>query len=308
MRKLLRNAGLALIFLPEPFTTPVGLALLGVSYIFAHFDRIDTPAYLRGFIKMYLKEASIRGGSPGVIQHKLKQTLSDTEWRYRPEKNVRNDIDASRLLLRFDKDMNVEFAEPASPVRHDIKQRWASYVWPGVSADIHTTAIASHIIDTSHLSVSLLEDAGGGSRMPMAQTVNHSLNIERLSLLCDTATPAVEKAIHHSMKHDLYGYVQPSVPLHAEIAKVHTMNNDRLSRLYEDSMPSTVDDKTVVHNIDRAKPGFAPPPEKDVVHAVNKNGLLRHYEKTMPARSAVMPEPKVHPFNPAKVSLALGIG
>lgn len=263
VRKLLRNAGLALIFLPEPFTTPLGLALLGASYIFAHFDRVDTPAYLRGFIKMYLKEASIRGDTPSVIHHKLKQTLSDSEWRYRPEKDVRCGIDAGRLLLRFDKDMNIEFAEPAMPVRHNLKQRWAGYVWPGASPDIHATAIASHIINTSHLSVRFLEDACGGSRKPVEKTVNHTLDIDRFFLRCDTASPAVEKAIHHSMKHDLFGYVQPSVPLHADTT---------------------------------------------VVHSVNRNGLLRHYEKTMPPRSVVMTEPKVHAFNPAKVSLALGRG
>src|ERR1035437_6217155 len=100
VRKLLRNAGLALIFLPEPFTTPIGLALLGASYIFAHFSRVDTPDYLRGFIKMYLKEARVRGGSPGIIQHKLNQPPSGSEWSYRPAKNLRCGIDASRLLLR----------------------------------------------------------------------------------------------------------------------------------------------------------------------------------------------------------------
>ena len=304
VRKLLRNAGLALIFLPEPFTTPVGLALLGVSYIFAHFDRVDTPAYLRGFIKMYLKEARIRGGTPGVIQHKLKQTLSDSEWRYRPEKDVRYDIDASRLLLRFDKDMNVEFAEPAAPVRHNMKQRWADFVWPGTSLDIHTTATANHIVGTSHLSVRFLEEACGGVRKPVAKTVKHTLDIDRLALRSDTASPDIEKAIHHSMKHDLYGYVQPSIPVYS----VHTMNSDRLVRHYEAASSLAAIDKTVVHNFDRTMAGFVVPAEKEVVHAVNKNGLLRHYEKTMPTRSVVVPEHKVHPFNMAKVSLALGMG
>ena len=307
VRKLLRNAGLALIFLPEPFTTPIGLALLGASYIFAHFDRIDTPAALRGFIKMYLKETSVRGGAPGVIQHKLKQTLSDSEWRYRPENDVQYGIDASRLLLRFDKDMKVEFDEPAIPVRHDMKQRWAGYVWLGASPDIRTTAIGSHIIDTSHLSVRFLEDACGGSRKPVEKMVSHTLNIDRISLQCDTASPAVEKAIQHSMIHDLYGYVQPSVPVHLE-AVVHSMNSDRLVREYESSMAFKADgDKTVVHNIDRSASGFPAHEAKEILHAVNRNGLLRHYEKTMPDRSAVVPEPKIHAFNPAKVSLALGI-
>ena len=292
VRKLLRNAGLALIFLPEPFTTPIGLALLGASYIFAHFNRIDTPASLRGFINMYLTEARIRGGTPSI----------------RPEKDVNCRIDTSRLLLRFGKNMNIEFDKPTMPVRHDMKQRWAGYVWPGKPPDIHTTAIASHIIDTSHLSVRFLEDACGGYRKPLEKTVNHTLDTDRLSLRCDTATPAVEKAIHHSMKHDLYGYVQPSVLLHAEIAMVHSLNGDRLGRLYEGSLPAPVDNKTIVHNIDRTVPGIPVHREKDVVHAVNKNGLLRHYEKTMPGRSAVMPEPKNHAFNPAKVSLALGMG
>lgn len=243
MRKLLRSAGLALVLLPEPFTTPLGLALLGASYIFEHLRRVDTPAYLSGFIKMYLKEARLCGGAPGVIQHKLKQTLSDSEWRYRPAKDVRCGIDSSRLMLRFGKDMTIEFAEPATPIRHSVRQKWAGYVWPGA--------------------VRFPVDACGGSRKPVEKTVSHTMDIGRLSLRCDTATLAVEKAIRHSMKHELHGYVLPSVPVHAETAVVHTMNSDR---------------------------------------------LLHYYEKTMPTRFAVKPEPVVHAFNPAKVSLALGMG
>ncbi|MDO8577655.1 MAG: hypothetical protein Q7R50_00545 [Dehalococcoidales bacterium] len=289
VRKLLRNAGLALILLPEPFTTPLGLALLGASYIFAHFSRVDTPAYLRGFIKMYLTESRLRG-TPGIIQHKLKQTLSDSEWRYKPEKDIRCGIDASRLMLRFGKNMAIEFAEPAMPIRHDMKRRWAGYVWPGAPPDIRTTGTASHIIDTSHLSVRFLEDACGGSRKPVEKTVHHCLKRDMVVFSADTRIPektvthsfdasrlsarfaesvdpsreaALDKAIYHSMKHDLYGYVLPSIHEHAETAVVHSMDSGR---------------------------------------------LLRHYEKTMSSRSAVPQESVVHTFNPAKVSLALGMG
>ena len=284
VRKLLRNAGLVLILLPEPFTTPLGLALLGVSYVFARFNRIDTADYLRGFIRMYLKESRLRGEAPGVIHHKLKQALSDTEWSYRPAKDVTCGIDASRLSLRFGKDMNIEFAEPATPVRHNMKQRWAGFVWPGTAPDVRTTATANHVIDTSHMSVRFLQDTYGGSRKPAERVVKHTLDIEKLSLRCDTSSPIVEKAIHHGMIQNLYGYVLPSIPARTESAK------------------------TIAHHFDRALSGFPTRKEQEIVHSVNRNGLLRHYEKTMPTRSAVSPEPKVHAFNPAKVSLALGMG
>jgi len=258
VRKLLRNAGLALILLPEPFTTPIGLALLGASYMFAQFSRVDTPAYLRGFIKMYLHESRLRGTS-GVIEHKLKQTLSESEWRYRPAEDVHCGIDASRLMLRFGKDMTIEFAEPATPIRHDMKQRWAGYVWPGAAPDLLVTRTATHIIDTSHLSLRFLEDACGGSRKPVGKTVTHTLDIDRLAFRCDTATPTVDKAIHHSMKHDLYGYVLPSVPVHAETAVLHTVNSGRLLRHYEKTLPSrtTAKQESKVHTFNPAKVGLA---------------------------------------------------
>ncbi len=337
LRKVLRNAGLALVLLPEPITTPLGLALLGAAYLMGRFNRIDTPDYLRGFIKMYLNARPV-SGSNSLIRHKLTQKLQDSEWHYQPKKDVQYGIDATRLMLRFGKDMTIEFAEPASPIKHDINGRWAGYVWPGAAPDLNTTAPATHIIDTSRLSLRYLEAACGGSSKSVEKTVHHTLNrelyernskenaaevpektvthtLDSSRLAAFNAEPgaskesAADKAIHHSMKEDLRGYVLPSVQLHTEI--VHSVDADRLRYLYGEAMSKPAADpqaKPAVRHLGYIT-GIVPVyEEKDtVVHTMNNDRLQRHYDKTMQSRGTPEQVTKVHTFNPAKVSLALGM-
>lgn len=285
LRKVLRNAGLALVLLPEPFTTPLGLALLGTAYLMGRFNRIDTPAYLRGFIKLYLNETRPSGSTGNLIHHKLLQKLNESDWRYEPKKDVRCGIDSSRLMLRFGKDMAVEFDEPRSPIRHRMKDRWAGYVWPGSAPDLNVTPTATHIINTSSLSLRLLEDACGGSRRPIEKTVRHSLNREMLGALSAENAPAGRTISH-------------------------TMGTARLSTVYTASRGTRAIDKAIYHSMNLS--GYVLPcvtvAENAAVHAVDSTRLLQHYNKTMPSRLNAPKKNISHSFNPAKASLALGIG
>jgi hypothetical protein len=53
-RKLLRGVGLALIAMPEPFTTPLGVGLLAASWVLAKRQDAQRRAYLRHLLKEYL--------------------------------------------------------------------------------------------------------------------------------------------------------------------------------------------------------------------------------------------------------------
>ena len=287
LRKILKSAGLALILMPEPFTTPLGLALLGASYIFARLGRVDTPESLRGFIKMYLKETRTHG-EPGIIQHKLIQTISSTEWRYQPEKNtVKSSIDTDRLLLRFGKDLAIEFAEPQTPIKHDIRHRWAGFVWPGSAPDIRSTPAGSHVIGTSRLSVRYLADVSGGSAKPVEKIVRHEIRHNVLQNTAGEATP--------------------------EKITAHNLNAIRVSAVYSGSaLKPSVADMALFHGIRQDLSGYVLPSvaaEKFVVHSMNCDKISRQYAQTKPSRGVTStPAPVAHTFNPAKASLALGIG
>jgi hypothetical protein len=53
-RKLLRTFGLGLIALPEPFTTPLGVGLLVVSYLLFREQKADSYYRLQKLVKEYL--------------------------------------------------------------------------------------------------------------------------------------------------------------------------------------------------------------------------------------------------------------
>ncbi len=54
MRKLLRSSGIALLALPEPFTTPLGALLLCAAYSLPRRPRADSYSRLQEFGKLYL--------------------------------------------------------------------------------------------------------------------------------------------------------------------------------------------------------------------------------------------------------------
>ena len=53
-RKLIRGVGLALIAMPEPITTPIGVSLLAVSWVMARRHDAQKRAYLRHILQEYL--------------------------------------------------------------------------------------------------------------------------------------------------------------------------------------------------------------------------------------------------------------
>ena len=243
LRRVLRNIGLALILLPEPFTTPLGLVLLGAAYIFARSRRVDSRRHLRGLIRLYLNDTRPFGQTGKIIQHKLKQRLIDYEWRFQPrcigEKDIRSNIEISRLILRYAEAMkNPPPVEKT--VHHSLQQRWAGYVWSEPPRSIETTEkTVNHKIDDSRLALRYSDMAGGCARGMIA-----------------------DKVIYHNLKSSLSGYVLPSKSLLPEKTVRHVVNNNRLVQHYEKTMPcltrSEPQKKLVSHSISKAKLCLAP--------------------------------------------------
>ena len=211
LRRVLKKVGFVLILLPEPFTTPLGVVLLGAAYVFSRFDRVDSARQLRGLMKLYFKHARPVGQTGKIIQHKLKQRLIDYEWRFQPrcigEKDVRSNIEISRLMLRYAEKMsNPPPVEKA--VHHTL--RWADYVLPEPPRSIEAVQrTVIHKIDDSRLALRYSDMAGGSARGTVA-----------------------DKVIFHNLKSSLSGYVLPSGPSTGRMPEKivhHTIINTNLS-------------------------------------------------------------------------------
>lgn len=190
LRRVLKRVGLVLILLPEPFTTPLGVVLLGAAYVFSKIDRVDSARQLRGFMNLYFKHARPVGQTGKVIQHKLKQRLIDYEWRFQPDmpvNDVRSNIEISRLILRYAETMSNPPAV-AKTVHHSLKQRWDGYILPEPSRSIDAVQkTVIHKIDDSRLALRYSDLAGGSAQGTIA-----------------------DKVIFHNLKSSLSGYVLPA--------------------------------------------------------------------------------------------------
>ena len=122
MHKWLRGVGIALVAMPEPFTTPFGVALLGASLLLARQQEMRRRAYLRHLMKEYIR--SYKRLSPGdrydpeSLPFKYKEALYQPEkapaprvgsrgysWPDRPKLEpeiVRHALDLSRIQRRRD--------------------------------------------------------------------------------------------------------------------------------------------------------------------------------------------------------------
>ncbi|MDO8716019.1 MAG: hypothetical protein Q7J73_04345 [Dehalococcoidales bacterium] len=208
LRRVLKKLGLALILLPEPFTTPLGVVLLGAAYVFSRIDRVDSARQLRGFMNLYFRHARPVGQTGKIIQHKLKQRLIDYAWRFEPdlpEKDIRYNLEISRLILRYAERMS-NLPVVAKPVHHSMKQRWESYILPEPPRSIEAVQrTVIHKIDDSRLALRYSDMAGGSARGTIA-----------------------DKVIFHNLKSSS-GYVLPGKVLVPEKIVHHTIVNTNLS-------------------------------------------------------------------------------
>ncbi len=126
-RKLLKGLGIALIALPEPFTTPVGVALLCAAYALPGKPRVDSYNRLQEFCKLYLSLYQARscdynmGGQPRMPEKIARHTLRH-DWSGQPimpEKIVHHTI-------RYDWPGHPIIPEPVIPekiVHHTLKRK-----------------------------------------------------------------------------------------------------------------------------------------------------------------------------------------
>ena len=175
LRRVLKKLGLVLILLPEPFTTPLGVVLLGAAYVFARFDRVDSARQLRGFMNLYFRHARPVGQTGKIIQHKLKQRLIDYEWRFQP-----------RYIGE-------------KTVHHSL--RWADYVLPEPPRTIDAVQkTVIHKIDDSRLALRYSDMAGGSARGIIAdKVIFHNLKSSLSGYVLPGKALVPEKIVHHTM-------------------------------------------------------------------------------------------------------------
>ena len=121
-RKVLRGVGLALIALPEPITTPIGLGILAASWAISRHEESRKKARLKYILKDYLHSyrpfglgMNVDAPVPRVVSHRERQPLfhSDqlpglkgTAVIYRKEsseaKVVLHTFDRGSVARRFD--------------------------------------------------------------------------------------------------------------------------------------------------------------------------------------------------------------
>lgn len=85
MHKWLRGLGIALIAMPEPFTTPFGVAILGASLLIARQQRIKQRAYLRHLMMEYVR--SYKRLNPGERYDPESLPFKYKEALYQPQKD-----------------------------------------------------------------------------------------------------------------------------------------------------------------------------------------------------------------------------
>ncbi len=87
--KLLRGVGLALIAMPEPITTPIGLGILGVSWAISRHEQSQKRAYLKHIIGEYLHTYRPFGYGMGSV------TKTSADLPYRSQKEPLFHIDGA---------------------------------------------------------------------------------------------------------------------------------------------------------------------------------------------------------------------
>lgn len=232
LRKALRGIGIALILLPEPFTTPFGLLLLGVAFLLSRSRKLSSRPYLRGLIKLYLNHTHPHSQSAKTIHHNLDARLAElnSRWPPSPPKKIPvtyHAIDDDRLRLKYAGQLNTagrssnqstgRQEKAGNAVRHSLEERWANYDWPRPPR-----------ITDNGLKNPVLHRLGESSLVRGMAHSPDQLEDRQNSVISQKA----DKVIYHGLKHDLSGYVLPSVSLIPEKTVPHTIDMLKLERYY----------------------------------------------------------------------------
>ncbi|MBI2852181.1 MAG: hypothetical protein HYX84_03645 [Chloroflexi bacterium] len=233
LHKALRGIGIALILMPEPLTTAVGIVLLGIVYLLPRSNKFVSQRYLHGLIKFYLNQTRPRSQPGKIIHHSLKEKLADYNLFWQPpavKKVTRHVIDDERLRLKYGMRQQKPVADMSnqltgaqetagSIVHHSLASRWSTYDWlwqPRASHDRASNRVESHQPE----------------RHPYGSALAYPLNQAAGNPKSGTPRKA-DKIIHHSLIHSLSGYVLPSVPLMPKKAVEHKIDISKLQRYYE---------------------------------------------------------------------------
>jgi hypothetical protein len=230
--RLLRHLGVALIFAPEPFTTPFGVALILVARHLSKQVEVNRNNRLRETVRYYLAHTSHFGdyvdgesGAPGPAKrHDLSQ-----------DRDILGQITGSRSL------------EANSPVRSGRR-------------DIQPSRV-NHAADTQSLSprykpVSSHPDTSTGTQ----KVIHHTINMEWLSQGFESANSAVahsswattsvamEGMIHHSVNMNLPSQHHKTGNIEQGKAKPHAIDIAQLRQRYGSAVNCTTALRAVQNN------------------------------------------------------------
>ena len=196
IRRSLRSLGILLIVLPEPFTTPFGIALLCASLCLPGKERVDTYSHLQNFFTAYLKQIRSYDLSAydeykaleKVVHHTIRRGLPYEFKEPEPEKIIHH-------VLRRDLPYEYKAPEPEKLIHHPLKR-------------------------------DLLFKYG---EQEPEKVIHHAL---RRDLPYEPKASEPEKIVHHTLKRDLlYKYEQqePEKVIH------HTLNMVKAMKVFASS-------------------------------------------------------------------------
>jgi hypothetical protein len=213
--KLLRRLGIALIFAPEPFTTPFGVALILLSRHLSRRREASLNNRLREMVKYYLAhtrrfsdDADGKSSAPGSVkrytrseEHMIPRQYTGSRsfeanlapsvwqsWRDMRGRTVHHSIDMQSLSRRYKAGDSFK-VEPGWPdtsrrakkvIHHTINMEWLSRCYEGQDSAV------------AHSSWARPSGAGEG-------VVQHSVNMGLLSQRYETGGSGQAKVKYHTI-------------------------------------------------------------------------------------------------------------
>lgn len=121
LRRFLRNLGIALIILPEPFTTPVGILLLCISLCLPGQEHVDTYSHLQSFFTPYVSQ--VKASNQGLEAR--RKALTRVVHHILMYRRVYEPLSQRKLIhhtLRRDIPCEFRPAEPRKVIHHPLRR------------------------------------------------------------------------------------------------------------------------------------------------------------------------------------------
>jgi hypothetical protein len=210
--RLLRHLGVALIFAPEPFTTPFGVAFILAARHLSRRHEATVNKHLRETVQYYLAHTSHFGdsvddesGAPGRVKHRdlsegrpilgqitgsrsVEASHSVLDGRHAiQESTAKNTADMQGLPLRckYGDNLSDTFTRTQKVIHHTIDLEWLSRRYESASnAVAHsgwtTTSGGPEGVTHHSVNMGLLAQHCGTGDVGQAKAKSHTINMPQL--------------------------------------------------------------------------------------------------------------------------------